>query len=190
MAAPSNRIAKKADWTAWTLHAVFGGVIGFFFSFPLAARLPSDAEHVLEMEGLWRITLGLTLVLTGAASHYGERLWFREGIWASAPPPRSRESRWASMTIGFVGLVVLLSWIPAGWEDASLARSGPGMNGAMRLAFLPLCLLVAAMIVHSLRKERLPEFWGGFTRQENALLYWFTLIAKALALISMLNAMF
>jgi len=108
----------KADWLAWTLQFIFGGVVGWVFAFyVISCRYTRGSSYLLESSDVMPFLIGAAFLGGALASYYGDRLWMEDRVIPNDPVPQSYNSFACSVTIGAVGvgLMVCAIFRTIGW---------------------------------------------------------------------------
>jgi hypothetical protein len=99
--------SKQADWLAFTLHFIFGLVVGFFGGFYLITR---NASRINLAEAfIIPFLFGASLIGAGLATKLGDRLWIGDNYRIIPPdaPRHSRVSHYSSILALVLGSVMV-----------------------------------------------------------------------------------
>jgi hypothetical protein len=101
---------QKADWLAWVLQFIFGGVVGLVLGFDAIScnsrnyTYTRGSSYLLESSDVMPFFIGAALLGGALASYYGDRLWMEDRVIPNDPVPQSHNSFACSVTIGAVGV--------------------------------------------------------------------------------------
>ena len=100
--------SPKADWLAWVLQFIFGGVVGLVLGFyAISCRshyYATGSSYLLESRDVMPFLIGASLLGGALASYFGDRLWMEDRVIPNDPVPQSHNSFALSVTIGAVGV--------------------------------------------------------------------------------------
>jgi len=111
----------KADWLAWILQFIFGGVVGLMIGFIIIHRrrryYSGGTSWWINGEDVPLFMTGAALMGGALASHFGDRLWMQESLFGDVPFPQSLSSKTISVILGLlgVGLMLLAVMRKIGW---------------------------------------------------------------------------
>lgn len=97
---------KQGDLTAWTLHLLFGMFVGAILACLILFRRCHGSW--LTEDYIVYFICGLSLVIGGIGSYFGDRLWIGDRYRVIPPdePSRSSLTMIASCTFTVVGMVL------------------------------------------------------------------------------------
>jgi hypothetical protein len=94
---------RQGDWIAWTLHLLFGLFVGAIWACAILFRRRYGSW--LTEDYIVYFISGLSLVIGGIGSYFGDRLWIGDNyrIFAPDEPSRSPLTVIASYTVSLLG---------------------------------------------------------------------------------------
>jgi len=103
----------KADWLAWFLQFIFGGVIGLLIGYTLISKrrryyYRGSNLYWLQSNDVWLFIIGAALLVGAIASHFGDRLWVAYRIFPNEEVPNSNFSVICSIVLGVIGVGMML----------------------------------------------------------------------------------
>jgi hypothetical protein len=182
-AANPKQDKAQTDWLAWSLQLVFGFVVGFGASFPMARIL--FRVGLIRADQMFLAMFGGACCCGAFASYYGNRAWMRTSLFDAPEPPRTELSKKWSFIIG--GFGVLLTLLPVVshlyFSNCPETRTH---SGEFRMFKLLLAAIPGGLLFHALRTGS--GFWrfGELDRHETPLFFWIYVVGMAILLCGIL----
>jgi hypothetical protein len=100
--------SKQADWLSFTLHFIFGLVVGFFVGLYSITRNASGTN--LAEEFIIPFLFGASLIGAGLATKLGDRLWIGDNCRIIPPdaPRHSQVSYYSAISTIVLGSAVVV----------------------------------------------------------------------------------
>jgi hypothetical protein len=159
--------APKADWLAWSLHLIFGLVVGAGCGFYLALEwLPADFARAGQVVAF---AAGVALVTGGAASHWGDALWMGRSLFGPAEHPRDATSAAVSMVIGAIGAALAVGAL---CMDSGFLPQGVSLRLGPHLILLLPAGVLLALCIHGIRSDTMIGLGWHVHRHDSPFFFW------------------
>lgn len=173
----TNPRVRRTDWFSWTAHLVFGFIGGGLMGFVLGAELLR--YRCITPDSLLWLALDGATVVSGIASHLGDRIWINSSIWDCEPPPRSPVSAALSSIVTAAGIVGVVAtfWADMNTHSTTADRHA---NGFLAAAMLPMIGLWVAILLHAIFSGSLILPWTRVERDETPAFFWFLVLLTSI----------
>ncbi len=168
---------------AWTLHLIFGTVVGAALGGYVAARA-LRVEAVSSNGMLWAVA-GAALIVGAASSHWGDRLWTRPSVFSGNEPPRSDLSALISMVIAVCGVVAIVWGLLPHSTETGVRIVSQREYADSHPALLVVPVVLGVLLFMSWRSGAIYVPWFELDRDESPGLFWFAWGSVALITVLM-----
>jgi hypothetical protein len=174
----------SADWVAWTLHLIFGSIIGAALGIYVAARV-LRAGMVSSDGTIWAVA-GCALIMGAASSHWGDRLWTRPSVFSGNEPPRSDLSALVSMVIAIVGVLAIVWGLLPPSPDTSVKVVAQEHSRHVHPLMFLIPGVFGGLLVMAWHARTIYLPWFEIDRDESPGLFWFAWGAGAVITLLMI----
>lgn len=169
---------------AWTLHLIFGTVVGAALGGYVAAR--ALRLEVVSSNGVVWAVAGAALVVGAASSHWGGRLWTQPSVFSGNEPPRSDLSALISMVIAVCGVLAIVWGLLPHSTETGVRIVSQREQADSHPALLVVPGVLGFLLFLCWRSGTIYVPWFELDRDESPGLFWFAW--GTLALITVLMA--